>query len=30
VRIWHLEHGVAQRVADDLAHRAQQVRDQAT
>jgi membrane protein YdbS with pleckstrin-like domain len=30
VRIWHLEHVVAQRVADDLAHRAQQVRDQAT
>jgi uncharacterized protein len=30
VRIWHLEHGVAQRVADDLTHRAQQVRDQAT
>ena len=30
VRIWHLEHDVAQRVADDLAHRAEQVRDQAT
>ncbi|MGY2083314.1 PH domain-containing protein [Blastococcus sp. SYSU DS0539] len=30
VRISHLEHDVAQRVADDLAHRAEQVRDQAT
>ena len=30
VRIWHLEAHVAQRVADDLAHRAEQVRDQAT
>lgn len=30
VRIWHLEHAVAQRVAEDLAHRAEQVRDQAT
>jgi membrane protein YdbS with pleckstrin-like domain len=30
VRIWHLETDVAQRVADDLAHRAEQVRDQAT
>lgn len=30
VRIWHLEHGVAQRVADDLAARAERVRDQAT
>jgi membrane protein YdbS with pleckstrin-like domain len=30
VRIWHLEADVAQRVADDLAHRAEQVRDQAT
>jgi uncharacterized protein len=30
VRIWHLEQDVAQRVADDLAHRAEQVRDQAT
>jgi uncharacterized protein len=30
VRIWHLESDVAQRVADDLAHRAEQVRDQAT
>jgi membrane protein YdbS with pleckstrin-like domain len=30
VRIWHLEHDVAQRVADDLAHRAGLVRDQAT
>ncbi|MGY1828627.1 MULTISPECIES: PH domain-containing protein [unclassified Blastococcus] len=30
VRIWHLEQGVAQRVADDLARRAELVRDQAT
>jgi uncharacterized protein len=30
VRIEHLEHAVAQRVAEDLAHRAEQVRDQAT
>ncbi len=30
VRIWHLEHDIAQRVAEDLAHRAEQVRDQAT
>ena len=30
VRIVHLEHGMAQRVADDLAHRAELVRDQAT
>jgi membrane protein YdbS with pleckstrin-like domain len=30
VRIWHLEHAVAQRVADDLAERAERVRDQAT
>ncbi|TKJ23454.1 PH domain-containing protein [Blastococcus sp. CCUG 61487] len=30
VRIWHLEHGVAQRVAEDLAARAERVRDQAT
>ena len=30
VRILHLEHGVAQRVADDLARRAELVRDQAT
>jgi membrane protein YdbS with pleckstrin-like domain len=30
VRVPHLEAGVAQRVADDLAHRAEQVRDQAT
>jgi membrane protein YdbS with pleckstrin-like domain len=30
VRIWHLEADVAQRVAADLAHRAEQVRDQAT
>jgi membrane protein YdbS with pleckstrin-like domain len=30
VRIWHLEAVVAQRVADDLAHRAEQVRDTAT
>jgi uncharacterized protein len=30
VQIWHLEADVAQRVADDLAHRAEQVRDQAT
>jgi membrane protein YdbS with pleckstrin-like domain len=30
VRIWHLDAGVAQRVADDLAHRAEQVRDEAT
>jgi membrane protein YdbS with pleckstrin-like domain len=30
VRIWHLEHGMAQRVADDLARRAELVRDQAT
>jgi membrane protein YdbS with pleckstrin-like domain len=30
VRIWHLEADVAQRVADDLARRAEQVRDQAT
>jgi membrane protein YdbS with pleckstrin-like domain len=30
VHIWHLEHGMAQRVAADLAARAEQVRDQAT
>ena len=30
VRIWHLEHDVAQRVADDLARRAEAVRDEAT
>ncbi len=30
VRIWHLEAGVAHQVADDLAHRAEQVRDEAT
>jgi membrane protein YdbS with pleckstrin-like domain len=30
VRIWHLEHDVAQRVADDLATRAERVRDAAT
>ena len=30
VRIWHLEADVAHRVADDLAHRAEQVRDIAT
>ena len=30
VRVWHLKADVAQRVADDLAHRAEQVRDQAT
>lgn len=30
VRIWHLEADVAQRVAADLAHRAEQVRDEAT
>lgn len=30
VRIWHLEHDVARRVADDLAHRAEAVRDEAT
>jgi uncharacterized protein len=30
VRIWHLEADVAQRVADDLAHRAEQVLDKAT
>jgi len=30
VRIWHLESDVAQRVAENLAHRAEQVRDQAT
>jgi uncharacterized protein len=30
VRVWHLEADVAQRVADDLAHRAEQVRDIAT
>jgi membrane protein YdbS with pleckstrin-like domain len=30
VRVWHLEADVAQQVADDLAHRAEQVRDQAT
>ena len=30
VSIWHLEHAVAQRVADDLAARAEQSRDQAT
>ena len=30
VRVWHLETDVAHRVADDLAHRAEQVRDQAT
>jgi uncharacterized protein len=30
VHIWHLEHDVAQRVADDLARRAEDVRDEAT
>ncbi|MCW2700800.1 MAG: uncharacterized protein JWQ45_2335 [Blastococcus sp.] len=30
VRIWHLDADVAQRVAEDLAHRAEQVRDEAT
>ena len=30
VHVWHLDADVAQRVADDLAHRAEQVRDQAT
>jgi uncharacterized protein len=30
VQVWHLEADVAQRVADDLAHRAEQVRDIAT
>ena len=30
VRVWHLEADVAQWVADDLAHRAEQVRDIAT
>jgi uncharacterized protein len=30
VRIWHLENDIAQRVAADLAARAEQVRDQAT
>jgi membrane protein YdbS with pleckstrin-like domain len=30
VRVPHLDADVAQRVADDLAHRAEQVRDQAT
>ncbi len=30
VQVWHLEADVAQQVADDLAHRAEQVRDQAT
>ena len=30
VQVWHLEADVAQRVADDLAHRAEQVRDEAT
>ncbi len=30
VHIWHLEHDMAQRVAADLAARAEQVRDQAT
>ena len=30
VHVWHLEADVAQRVADDLAHRAEQVRDEAT
>ena len=30
VRIWHLEHEVAQRVAADLAARAEAVRDEAT
>jgi uncharacterized protein len=30
VSVWHLEADVAQQVADDLAHRAEQVRDQAT
>ena len=30
VRVWHLEADVAQRVADDLAHRAEGVRDEAT
>jgi membrane protein YdbS with pleckstrin-like domain len=30
VHVWHLDHAVAQRVAEDLTHRAEQVRDQAT
>jgi membrane protein YdbS with pleckstrin-like domain len=30
VRIWHLDAAAAQQVADDLAHRAEQVRDEAT
>jgi hypothetical protein len=30
VQVWHLEADVAQQVADDLAHRTEQVRDQAT
>ena len=30
VRVWHLEADVAQRVADDLARRAETVRDEAT
>jgi membrane protein YdbS with pleckstrin-like domain len=30
VRVWHLEADVAQRVADDLARRAELVRDEAT
>jgi membrane protein YdbS with pleckstrin-like domain len=30
VQVWHLEADVAEQVADDLAHRAEQVRDQAT
>ena len=30
VRVWHLQADVAHRVADDLAHRAEQVRDIAT
>jgi hypothetical protein len=30
VHVWHLDADVAQRVADDLARRAERVRDQAT
>lgn len=30
VRIWHLEHGMAQRVAEDLTARAERTRDAAT
>ena len=30
VQVWHLEADVAQQVADDLAHRAEQIRDQDT